>query len=328
MSDAHLYWGEKIDITQYDWFDFASYGTDFMLFLNYPLIKLGFPFWSGFLIYGIIGFYGIMKWMQWTAVVLGRTFMVKGINILPFFFFLPNFHVWTAVLGKEALVFWGIASVFYAFAVKKYKSFSAIAGILIVLIIRPHVALMLLSSFVIVLFFNSGYSLRKRLAIATVLSLVLATLVYMVLQLSQIRYWNWARIKRYNDFSILSFENSGSYVPMLEYNYGYKLFSFNFRPLFYDAKSFMHYLASLENGLILLLSVITLFFLGKYYRNMIFPSWVKIVFLLTAISSLLFVQRYANLGIFMRTKMMFQPFLLIAILFIIRQGLALRNSKS
>lgn len=327
-SDAHLYWGKKFDINDYSWFDFASYGTNFILFLNYPFIKLGFPFWSGFLIYGTIGFLGILKWMQWTEKVFGEKLYFRGVNVLPMVFFLPNLHIWTAALGKEAIVFWGIASVFYAFSIKKHYTFSAITGVLVVFLIRPHVALMLLSAFVIVLFFNSNYSFKKRITIAFISVFIVSVLVYMVFQLSKIRYWNWNRIKYYNDYSILSFNDSGSYVPMLEYNYGYKLFSFNFRPLFFDANSILQYLASIENILLLFIHLLALFFVLRFYSKIEFQQWIKITFLFTLISSLLFVQRYANLGIFMRTKMMFQPFMLIALLCIIKQGLNLNNSKS
>lgn len=327
ISDAHLYWGKSIDINQHSWLDFANYGTNFMLFLNYPFIKLGLPFWFGFLMYGTIGFLGIRKFMDWTFLVFGRTLEYKGFNLLYFVFFLPNLHFWTASLGKEALLFWGIASVFYTLASQNYKTFSFVVGGLIILIIRPHVGLMLLAAITLIVLFDSNYSLKKRIAFSAFALAFLSVLLYMVFQLSNIRYWNWERITYFNDYSILSFKGSGAYVPMLEYNYFYKLFSFNFRPLFFDVNSILGFFASIENSIVLLLHCIALFYFVTFYSKITFGPWLKIVFLFTFIASLLYVQRYANFGIFMRTKMMFQPFMMIALLFIIKQGMVFKNLK-
>ena len=327
ISDAHLYWGKSIDINQHSWFYFANYGTNFILFLNYPFIKLGLPFWFGFLMYGTIGFFGIRKFMDWTFLVFGKSLEYKGFNILYLVFFLPNLHFWTASLGKEALLFWGIASVFYAMASQNYKTFSFVVGSLVVLIIRPHVALMLLAAITLILLFDRNYSLKKRLGFWVFASAILSMLLYMVFQLSNIRYWNWERISYFNDYSILSFRNSGTYVPMLDYNYFYKLFSFNFRPLFFDANTIWAFFASIENCLILLIHGLALICIVKFYAKITFGQWMKIVFLFTFIASMLYVQRYANLGIFMRTKMMFQPFVLIALFCIIKQGFLLKNVK-
>ena len=199
ISDAHLYWGKSININQHSWLDFANYGTNFILFINYPFIKLGLPFWFGFLMYGTIGFLGIRKFMDWSFLVFGKPFEYKGFNLLYLVFFLPNLHFWTASLGKEALLFWGIASVFYALALQNYKTFSFVVGGLLVLLIPPHVALMLVAAITLFVLFDSNYSLKKRIAFSAFALAFMSILLYMVFQLSNIRYWNWTKIKYFND---------------------------------------------------------------------------------------------------------------------------------
>ena len=44
-------------------------------------------------------------------------------------------------------------------------------------------------------------------------------LFYMVLTLSKIKYLDWERIVRFNRGSVLSFSDSGSYVPMETYSW-------------------------------------------------------------------------------------------------------------
>jgi hypothetical protein len=304
-----------------------SYGAKFMLFLNYPLIKLGLPFWFGFLLYGIIGFFGILKWIQWATLVVKDKLCYKGFNLLYLIFLLPNLHIWTATLGKEAIIFWGIANVIYALTTQNFKTVSFIAGSLAVLIIRPHVALMLLSALAIILLFYKGFSIKKRMIVAAVSLIGLLVLLYAVFQFTNINYWDWERIQYFNEFSILSFKHSGSYVPMLEYHYFYKWFSFHFRPLFYDAHSVLSFLASVENAFSLIVFIIALFFILRFYSKIKVTPEMKGIFLFTFIAGVLYVERYANLGIFMRTKIMFQPFLMVCLLLIIHQGLQLMKDK-
>ena len=327
ISDSLFYWAKTFDINKYSWFSFAEIGTSFMLFLNYPFIKLQLPFWFGFLLYGIIGFLGVLIYIRWIHLVLGEKLLWKGINILPFFYFLPNLHFWTSGLGKEPLVFFGLASVFYALSSRSFASFSFIVGSLLVFAIRPHIAMIVLSSIVIVYIFRKDILFKRRLIIASLSSLLIVGLLYIVFQMTHIRYWNWERINHFNEYSILSFRYSGSYVPMLEYNWLYKLFSFYFRPLFYDVNSVLGFLVSIENAFILFIHCLAFFFILRF-NSLKYAEWVKYVFVFTIICGLIYVQRYANLGIFIRTKMMFQPFTIIALLFIIKQGISSNMPKT
>jgi hypothetical protein len=324
VSDSHSYWAQNININAYSWFDFADYGANFILFLNYPLLKLGLPFWFGFFIYSLVGYFGILKWIAFSERVLG-TLMFKGYDLLPVLFFLPNLHYWTATLGKEPLVFLAIASIFnFLVAVKTGKIQVAIAFLLL-LLIRPHVALLLLFSILVVVIFQKKYDLKKRVVLLISSLGLFSVLSYMVLQLTSIRYWDWNRIVYFNDYSILSFRNSRAYVPMLDYSIWYQLFSFNFRPLFFDAYTIWTFLASFENFLQLFFYGFAFVIFIKHFKKITLPDWAKIVILFTLVSSLIYVQRYANLGIFMRTKIMFQPFMWVCILLIIKQGLTFRK---
>jgi hypothetical protein len=328
ISDAHFYWAENFNLAKCRWWDFANYGTDFVLFLNYPFIKAGCPFWFGFLWYGMIGFCGILMFIKWTEVTIGTKLMWVKINVLYLFFFTPNLHFWTANIGKESLIFFSVAAILYAVASKKFKSISFVIASLLLLLIRPHVALMLLLAIVLVISFEPKFNLKKRLTVLVASFATTLLLVYMVLQLTKIKYFDWDRIKYFNDYSILSFRHSGSYVPMLNHNYIYRIFSLNFRPLFYDVNSFLGVMASLENTLMLSIALLGIFISFKFRKMIHYFPWMKIAFGFTVIASLLYIQRYANLGIFMRTKIMFQPFMIIAFLGIIKQGMVLYNRRT
>jgi hypothetical protein len=326
-ADSMLYWFLSKHTTDEPWFSFLNFGTDSMLFLNYPLVKLGIPYWGGFLIYSIIGFFGIIQWIKFAKFVLKDTVVSSSYYLLSFVFLLPNLHYWTSCLGKEALVFWGISSIFYAIVAGYYKSFGFIISSLLVLIIRPHVALMLFSAIAIIFLIKKNYSFKIKMKFLGVTSAIVSLSIYMVFQISKINYWNWERIKYFNQYSVLSFKNSGSYVNMLEYNYLFKWFSFYFRPLFIDTHNLSMILASIENMLFLILFLLVSIVLFMYYKKIVFYDWMKIIFLYTLFGTIMYVERYANLGIFMRTKIMFEPFIMIAFLSIIFQGKSIINKQ-
>lgn len=327
-TDSILYWFLSKHTVDKSWLSFLNYGTDFLLFINYPLVKFGMPFWGGFLFYSCIGFLGIIQWIRFTRHVFNDAFTSNYIYILFGIFLLPNLHYWTSNLGKEALVFWGISSVFYALVSSEYKSFSFIVSSLLILIIRPHIALMLLTAIAIIILLKSNYSLITKLKIFAITSTIVSLSIYMILQISKINYWNWERIKYFNEYSILSFKNSGSYVSMLDYNYLYRWFSFHFRPLFYDTHNLYMILASIENLILLILFLFVSVFILLFYKKIIFYDWMKIIFLFNILGTVLYIERYANLGIFMRTKVMFEPFLLISFLSIIFQSRSILQNKS
>ena len=326
-ADSILYWFLSKQTFDKPWLSFLNYGTDFMLFLNYPLVKLGIPFFGGFLFYSCIGFLGIVQWIRFTKFVINDTLTTNKIYLLSFVFFLPNLHYWTSNLGKEALVFWGISSIFYGLVSCEYKSINFIISGVVIFIIRPHVAFMLITAIAIIVLLKNNYSFKTNIKFFVITSAILALLIYMILQISKINYWSWERIKYYNEYSILSFKKSGSYVNMLDYNYFYKLFSFYFRPLFYDTHNFWMVLASIENSILLVLFLFVSILICTFYKKIIFYDWMKIIFLFNVLGTIMYIERYANLGIFMRTKVMFEPFLLICFLSIIFQSKAILQNK-
>jgi hypothetical protein len=326
-GDAWLYWAKTFDINRYSWFDFFRLNTDFILFLNYPFIKLGLPFWFGFLLYSCIGFLGILKWMELAQATLGNAFVYRKINFLWILFLLPNLHFWTATLGKEALLFWALATFFLAFYKKSFKSVAFIIAIVLITVIRPHVAFMLLLAVTIFFVFSQKIELKTRVRLGLLFVAINAGLLYLVLQLTRIRRIDFDRITRFNTFSIHCFKETGSYVPMLEYNYPTKWLALHCRPLFFDVKNGMQFLASLENSCCILLFLVAIYSLMLNYKNIFLQDWMKVSLWFFAIATVIYAERYANSGIFMRTKIMFQPFVLIVLLFIIKQTLQHKNES-
>lgn len=305
-GDSFLYWWQKPSIDSYNYWTLQNFGTKLIMQLNYPLVKAGIPVFVGFIIYAIIGFTGIFYLYKTLKSLSNSNEFINKYYILELFFLLPNLHFWTTIIGKEPIVFTALAIGLYSFVQKKYVALGVC--LLIVAIIRPHVFLMLVISAMFFVLFTNHFSLKKKIVSLGIFVLVTTIFIYIVLSTTKIKYFDVERIVKFNDFSILSFKHAASYVPMLDYNWFYKCFSFLFRPFLYDINSFYSFCFGIENSIqfvIFLVGIISLFYIkkSKYYGFALF------FLIFTLVCTFFYVQRYACFGIFMRTKIMFQPFL-------------------
>jgi len=318
-GDAFGYWFQTDSMQHKSWFDFFGYGTDAVLFLNYPLVNwFSISFFWGFMIYGIIGFLGFIQLYRLALVMINATVLPSYTKYLLYaFLLLPNTHFWTAMIGKEALVFAALATLFLKAYQQKYTSILFILSFLLIFIVRPHVAFMLLLTFGIVLLFSSKVTLKNKIITLGTTLLLLSVSFYMFLQLSEIKRLDWSRIQRFNLGSLRSFEGSGSFVPMETYSIPIKLFSFYFRPFFENTNDWHYIVMSMENLVTMLLIIAGTFAFSISRNTLRNYDFIIFIFLFCVIAGLLFTQRYAGLGLFARTKIMILPFLGVTFISII-----------
>ena len=318
-SDAHFYWGKTFDIHNYGWFDFFSFGSDFVLFVNYFFIKSGLPFAFGFILYGSIGFLGIVQFYRFLNLAVPDFFRIGNFDTRLLILFLPTLHFWTGSLGKEAICFLCIATLLLKIAQRDYQNISFITAALFLVVLRPHTALMLFFSIYVCYLLWGNWNIKiKGISLVAAL-LVFVGLFKMFMVLAQLQTFEWATLMRYNRTSLLSFQDSGTYVPIAEYGYPYKLFTFYFRPLPFEIPTFFGMVLGMENLVVLLLHFLTVVLLIRYGRRVHFGMLFKILLLYAIVSGILIVQRYSGFGIFARTKIMIQPFVLVALLSVLAQ---------
>lgn len=314
-GDASIYWFQSDFTNGKSWFDFIGIGTNVILFINYPFAKiLNLPIVFGFFFHSFIGFLAILQFFKLIKLWLGSSFYIFKINIIPLLLFLPNLNFWTSILGKEPLVFLSIVTILLQFYKKKYFTFTSIASLIVLLLLRPHFFLMLLFSIGCISFIYEKRKLNTKILFLTIFTILLSISFFMFLKISKIRYINWERIKRFNDYSLHSVQDSKSYIPMIEYNYFEKLFAFYFRPMFFDAHNSYGIIISVENLFMLMLCSIAMFLFIKYYKNIQIGIIGKSILLYAIIAGFLFVQRYSDLGLIQRTKSLIQPFVLLLII--------------
>jgi hypothetical protein len=320
-SDSILYFNRPL--YRWDsWLDYYGTGTTFIDFISWPFINLlAFNYEMMMVLYAWFGYLGFVYAYMFFRENIPIKITVFNMDFLLMLMFLPNMHFWTASLGKGAPIFLGL--MLFAYGIKKTKSrlLILIIGSLLIYHIRPHVFMFVAVGTVL------GYMSGKEK-----ISFWKKTLIYVSLIGGLILVQDTILgvagldgsediVEEFEDFSEdRSYElgKSGSGVSMSSYPLPLKLFTFWFRPLFFDAPGILGLITSVENLLYLLLflKIFKKDFIKFIIKSNIIVKMSFVVFLLSSFA-MTFVM--SNLGIIMRQKSMVMYFAFFVIYYYLAQ---------
>ena len=315
-SDSHRYFHvpqneEKV------WLDFLGTETTIIDFFSYPFINgLGFSYEMMMMLFTWIGFLGfVYAYLFFKENIPLKVKVFKKVDLLTLILFLPNMHFWTASLGKGAPIFFGLMVFAYAICKPQTRITGLIIGSLVVFAIRPHVFLILAGGAVIgFMSGNNGISWQHRLVffLSVIIGLFLVQdqiLAVVNLQNSENLIGDFVEFTAARSASL---DNAGSGVNMAGYSLPEKIFTFWFRPLFFDSPGILGLFVSVENLIYLLL------FLKLFKRNFFkflksAPVNVKMSLVIFLSTSFAMTFVMSNLGIIIRQKSMIMYFLFFVI---------------
>lgn len=308
-GDAQRYWFLNADISQNSWPDFLNPGTDIVKMITFPLVKyFSLPFWSGFLIFSIISGFGLV--FLYRILIRSIHHNKKGYFLICILLLLPNLHFWTSLIGKEALLFPALVLFLNEIQKKRYWSFYLFLSLLIIALIRPHVAFIVLLSYILSLLMTEKFSTKVKVWLAFSFVVLTAFFTVMLYQLQDFSGGIPHVIQKYKAH-IQFFKNTDAYVSLDEYFLPYKIFTFYFRPLPFEKTGLYYQVISLENLILLLLSTAALIIGIQFFKVLKKNRLVVFSFLFILLMAVMYVYAYANYGIIMRTKIMAIPFLFI-----------------
>lgn len=264
--------------------------------------------------YTLLGFLGILYFYLSAQKLLTTDVKVKGYSLFPLAFFLPNLHFWSAGVGKDTLSFFCVGLFAYSILSIKTRFYGIILSLILVYNIRPHMAIFILAAFGI----GSLFDKNLKVGYKVVLSLGFAIAAFMlfdnVLEYAKIDEVSTESFEQFSNTRVanLSGSSKGSSVDISSYPYPFKIFTFLFRPLFIDAHNFSSLLTSIENFVLLYLTLLLI--KAKPLKSFIeAPYQVKALAIFVVVGSLAFSNILGNMGIMVRMKNMFIPPMLIYI---------------
>jgi hypothetical protein len=319
-GDALHYWEAPVNNSLSSIVDLVKgrSASGVMYLINYfPSKVLGLSFLTGNIIYATFGFLGfiylfkVIKYFFPSEEILSQIRLFK-IPIFPWIWFLPNFHFWTSGIGKDTLLFTAIIIFIYGLTNIRKHLFIVGFSMLIAIMIRPHILLFLFVSFGIGFILDGRLKSYQKVVLFFIFLVGFASIFNFVLQFIQLESLESSAISEYtaNKSSGLNKIRTGSGVDISGYPFIIKVFTFLYRPFFFDINGVLAILASVENLILFIFSGLVLIrkpFLA--FRKSGYLLKGSIFFFI--IGSLAFSLILGNLGIMLRQKNMLMPWLVV-----------------
>ena len=319
-GDAQAYWGEPKVLPFYQISARAMGGSPsgVMFLLNYfPSNVLGLSFFTGNIIYAQFGFLGFLFMYLIAKEYLDdfssiKEYKIFGVSIFPWIWFLPNLHFWSCGIGKDTILFFCISAFIYSLIKLKKRFLLFMFSLALATALRPHISLFLFVSFGTGYFFDGNLKFYQKALIIIVLMIGMVPLFNYVLAFVNLDSIETEVIEEFasSKSAALSTSKSGSSVDTSNYSLPYKVFTFLYRPLFFDINNAFAILASFENLILILFTI-------KVLRNKAIKSFkranflIKGSFLFFIIGSTASAFILGNLGIMLRQKNMFIPWFIL-----------------
>ena len=305
-----------------------EFGTAAVDLFTYVLVSLaGLSFLGAFVFYNILGFIGLLAFdASLRVATLQNTVRVKKLASL--IVFLPSISFWTSAIGKDSVAFMAVGLALWAAIALHRHLLMMVFAIIAMLLVRPHMAGIMVLSLAAATAMNPAISLKFRLLIGSIAVAGSAALV--PIAISYVGLENSATAVGVSDYVAgrqgYNMEGGGG-VDIASMSVPEQLFTYVFRPILLEARNITSLAASLDNTLLLVLAVLAARGYLRRRRQHLVGQRIFMWFYVV-VSWVLLATTTANLGIAVRQKWMFVPFLVFLLLPLIGKSHKLGGAPS
>lgn len=271
-------------------------GTSFIVYLTtFTTSLLGASFEDMMAIYSLSGVAGSFLLLRYPALAgyKGRYPLLPAIAVL-----LPTFHFYTTAIGKDGLSALAIILVLIGSSNVSSRWRSLGSGFLLLVLVRPHIAATAGLAFLISQMILSG-NRWARFAIIPALVIGSVGAYYVFQSFLGINIFNVSEVSAFLGERSDALATS-SYTINVSDNIAMRLIGFMYFPLFFNADSALALAASIENIILLAITIRIAFALSRREirsdRNVIF-----LLILIAALWLFMGMTTY-NIGLGLRTK--------------------------
>jgi len=285
-------------------------GTTFIDFFTHFFVSTFHLSYLGtFFLFHIFGFIGLLAfYASLNQIVKGKTKFIKRLVLITVF--LPSLSFWTAAIGKDSLIFMAIGLSLWASLKLKKRMLLIIFSIAIIAIIRPHIAGIFIIALSISFTLDKNLPLIRRFILGILSLLAVSIMVPFALKYAGLNdISQGANVINYIEERQSYNQQGGAGIDISAMSLPSQLFTYTFRPLPIEAHSTTSLLASLDN---LFLFILFVLFVRGFYKNKKVSHHYNTAFIVPYIifTWLILATTTANLGIAIRQKWMFLPFLI------------------
>ena len=287
-------------------------GTDAVVYLTY-FFGAGFSlsFVGVSLVFNIFGFLGLLAFDgALREVTWYKTRAVRFLATITIF--LPSISYWSSGIGKDSLSFCAAGLALWAALDLKRRWPLIASSILIMLLVRPHMAGLLALALACSFILKSRISFAQRALLGLMASVAAILLVPVGLNYAGVEDGaGAAEIIEFVEKRQSYNQDGGGAVQISEMSLPAKMFTYLFRPTILEVRSVLSFAAAIDNLILLFLCFTGGFALIKGSSD--FARSIhnrQFLWVYTLSSWLLLSMTTANLGIALRQKWMFAPMLI------------------
>lgn len=288
-----------------------SLGTVFVIYLVQYLKQLfGGTYLDYFLLFQVFGVWGIALLMR----TMEEASEALGIELPPAFtllMFIPGMYFWTSAIGKDAPLFFACALMLWATMnlAKRWMIIGLAIGVM--MLFRPHIALVALGTLTIAILTGQGVSNWVRLPLVALAGLTGIFLFGTVQDSLKVDISSIGAIAGYLELQTATAAATVENVALAEQSFSLKVISLLYRPFFVDAGNAFGLVASMQN-LFMVYATYILFRHRNIWRAMFRSSLpIRFATLFLGAMILLLSFMYYNVGLGLRQREMMTPALFL-----------------
>lgn len=308
-ADALMYYNTSL-IGRFDF----KFGTSFVIAITSGLVQgLGFGLVACFLFFNILGSIGLLAFdgALKQATQYKSKFFKRLATIIVF---LPSVSFWSAAIGKDAISFMAMGLALWAAMQLNKRILLMIVAIVTMLIVRPHMAGMMIIALAMSVMFDKKSSPLKRISLGILAIAGAAAMVPFALQYAGVSDPSSSEavmdyVEKRQSYNM----EGGGGVDIANMSLPMQLFTYMFRPIVFEARSITALAAAIDNLILLYLFIVGFYALIKKKRRE-FTENRKFMWVYVILAWVVLAMTTANLGIAIRQKWMFAPMLIFLLI--------------
>lgn len=268
--------------------------------------SVGGTYLDYFLLFQATGTWGLVFLLK----TYGDVFKLAGQEVpwpLYLTLFLPGFHFWTAYIGKDGLLFLAaVMTVWAAISIRdRWLAFGI--GVVIMVLVRPHIALLAVASGAIAIAFDKRTPPLVKLALALVSFGGLLAVAGTIRNAFEIDVTSAESVTDFLSAYSQTTQGVAGTTTVAYDSFLLRVVSLLFRPLFFDASGLLGLVASFENLVIVYVvyRIVSNFrWVVALYKGLFV---IRFAVLFAVALTLLLSLMYYNVGLGLRQKLMMMP---------------------
>jgi len=288
-------------------------GGEFVRGVVYILHNLGFGFFPMYLFFGFWGYVGayLILVSLFRVGVYSRYLRVAVIVLI----FLPSMHFWSSAVGKDAVSFCALGFVMFSCVARKNRYLIFSLGVGLMLLVRPHMAAILMASGFIGYVYSSQITLPLKIILSGMMALAgMSAAPFFLDQAGVGADAGLSEFSEYVEMRQTKNLQGDTSIDIANMSLPGRLFSYIFRPSLIDGGGVFSLISALDNTMILCVFTFLLFQFRDMRGSLV--GWNIVLFAYFVMAWIILANTTANLGISARQKWMFVPCLYFFLVFI------------